>query len=96
MTTEDLEKNNDNAIDEVFGKTPEDTMTPEEYYKEFHGRIVSYKGKIEGYVAGFVEHYLILGFDDERGYIKEFSPQVVYDKGYKSYRFSKMKNVVPF
>lgn len=70
--------------------------TPEEYYKNFKGKFISYKGKMEGKVAGYIEHYLIIGFDDERGCIKSFSPQMVYDKDYKSYRFSKMKNITPF
>lgn len=77
-------------------KTDEETMTPQEYYEAFRGKFVSYKGKMNGKVAGYVEHYLIIGFDDERGCIKSFSPQVVYDKNYKSYRFSKMKNIIPF
>ena len=79
-----------------FEKMPEETMTPEEYYENFKGKFVSYKGKMDGKVAGYVEHYLIIGFDDERGCIKSFSPQVTYDKDYKSYRFSKMKNLTPF
>ena len=37
-----------------------------------------------------------IGFNDEIGCIKSFSSHVVYDKGYKSYRFSKMKHIVPF
>ena len=82
--------------DMPFEKTPEETMTPEEYYENFKGKFVSHKGKMDGKVAGYVEHYLIIGFDDERGCIKSFSPQVVYDKDYKSYRFSKMKNITPF
>lgn len=82
--------------DMLFEKTPEETMTAEEYYENFKGKFVSYKGKMDGKVAGYVEHYLIIGFDDERGCIKSFSPQVAYDKGYKSYRFSKMKNITPF
>lgn len=77
-------------------KTNEETMTPKEYYEAFKGKFISYKDKMNGKVAGYVEHYLIIGFNDEIGCIKSFSPQVVYDKGYKSYRFSKMKNIVPF
>lgn len=79
-----------------FKKTPEETMTPEEYYENFKGKFVSYDGKMDGKVAGYFEDYLIIGFDDECGCIKSFSPQVVYDKDYKSYRFSKMKNITPF
>ena len=83
--------------DELIKDLPfEETMTPEEYYANFKGKFVSYKSKMDGKVAGYVEHYLIIGFDDERGCIKSFSPQVTYDKDYKSYRFSKMKNITPF
>ena len=76
--------------------TDEEVMTPKEYYNKYKGKFISYKGKLNGYIAGYVEHYLIIGFRGSNGCIKEFSPQVTYDKGYKSYRFSKMKNIVPF
>lgn len=76
--------------------TDEEVMTPKEYYAKYKGKFISYKGKLNGYVAGYVEHYLIIGFRDSNGCIKQFSPHVVYDKDYKSYRFSKMKNIIPF
>lgn len=76
--------------------TDEEILTPQEYYNKHKGEFVSYKGVLNGEVAGYVEHYIIIGFDDERGCIKTFSPQVVYNKRYKSYRFAKLKNITPF
>lgn len=91
-----IEQSDDIIKNDIFDMTDEESMTPKEYYDKYKGQTVSYKGILNGNVAGYVEHYLIIGFIDEIGCIKSFSSHVVYDKGYKSYRFSKMKHIVPF
>lgn len=62
------------------------------YYKN-RGKTVTYKDILVGKVAGYVKHYVIIGFDHDNGCIKEFSDHVTYDKGYPSYRFSKLKHL---
>ena len=91
-----IEQSDDIIKNDIFDMTYEESMTPKEYYDKYKGQTVSYKGMLNGNVAGYVERYLIIGFNDEIGCINSFSSHVVYDKGYKSYRFSKMKHIVPF
>lgn len=70
-------------------------MTLKEIYEQHHGKVACYKGKkIGAFLAGYCgDKYLILGFKDETGYIRKFTPNVVVDDGYVSYRFAKEKYV---
>lgn len=69
------------------------TMSCEEYYQLNKGKKVTYKDQMLGYVAGFLEHYIIIGFIDDRGCIKSFSDRITYDTTYPSYRLSKLKHL---
>ena len=41
------------------------------------------------FLAGYCgDKYLILGFKDETGWIRKFTPNVVVDNGYVSYRIA--------
>ena len=72
-------------------------MTPKEFFGEYRGKPVLYKGKnIGAYVAGYVcEKYIILGFHDYTGCILRFTARVNKTLGgvYTSYRFAKLKYV---
>lgn len=52
-----------------------------------------YKNSVEAYIAGYLEHYIILGFTDNRGCIKSFNDHVEYDTSFVSYRLSKLKHI---
>lgn len=66
-------------------------MTLKEIYEQHHGKVACYKGEeIGAFLAGYCgDKYLILGFKDETGCIRQFTPNVVVDNGYVSYRFAK-------
>lgn len=45
--------------------------------------------EIGAYLAGYCgDKYLILGFKNETGWIRKFTPNVVVDNGYVSYRLA--------
>nr|DAN89345.1 MAG TPA: hypothetical protein [Caudoviricetes sp.] len=65
-------------------------MTLKEIYEQHHGKVACYKGEeIGAFLAGYCgDKYLILGFKDETGWIRKFTPNVVVDNGYVSYRIA--------
>ena len=60
-----IEQSDDIIKNDIFDMTDEESMTPKEYYDKYKGQTVSYKGMLNGNVAGYVEHYLIIGFINE-------------------------------
>ena len=68
-------------------------MTPKEFFGEYRGKPVLYKGKnIGAYVAWYVEEkYIIIGFYDDKGCILVFNTDVNVEEVYESYRFAKLK-----
>lgn len=73
-------------MEQIFDST-------KDFYNLNKNKPCLYKNTMKGFVAGYVEHYIIIGFDDEQGCIKSFSPHVLYTTSYKSYRFSKLKHI---
>lgn len=68
--------------------------TTKDFYNSNKNKTCLYKNTMKGVVAGYVEHYIIIGFNNEQGCIKSFSSHVTYDSSYKSYRFSKLKHII--
>lgn len=67
--------------------------TAKAFYERNKGKLCYYKHSMVGFVAGYVEHYVIIGFPDKQGCIKSFSNHIKYDSSYQSYRFSKLNNI---
>ena len=63
------------------------------FYEMYKNDECSYKNAINGYIAGYLEHYIIIGFTDNRGCIKSFNDHVTYDTSFVSYRLSKLKHI---
>lgn len=63
------------------------------FYEMYKNNQCSYKNAINGYIAGYLEHYIIIGFTDNRGCIKSFNDHVTYDTSFVSYRLSKLKHI---
>lgn len=66
----------------------------EKFATQLHGKEVIYKEHLLATVVGYQNSWILLGFNDLYGCVKEFSPQVNYIKGYKSYRFAKMEDII--
>lgn len=67
--------------------------TAKAFYERNKGKSCLYKRSMNGFVAGYVEHYVIIGFTDKQGCIKSFSDHVEYDSSYESYHFSKLNHI---
>ena len=78
----------------AFGKRGNNIMSCREFYEKFANHACTYKHLMYGFVAGYVENYVIIGFKNSDGCIKEFSDHVIYDKdNFQSFRFSKLKHI---
>lgn len=76
------------------GKRKNKIMSCREFYEKFANHACTYKHSMYGFVAGYVENYVIIGFKNSDGCIKEFSDHVIYDKdNFQSFRFSKLKHI---
>lgn len=69
--------------------------TPASLYMKYKNTPFIYKKDSTMWMlAGYANHYAILGSNDDIGCIKQFNDsKVVYEPGYKSYRFAKIKNI---
>lgn len=72
------------------GDSSEDVL--ENYLKNNLGKECEYLGK-RWIICGKTERFIILGSDTENGIIKEFSDNVMYRKGFKSYEIGHIKNL---
>lgn len=72
------------------GDSSEDVL--ENYLKDNLGKECEYLGK-RWIICGKTERFIILGSDTENGIIKEFSDNVMYRKGFKSYEIGHIKNL---
>lgn len=61
-----------------------------EFIKENLGKRCEYQGK-EWIICGMTDQLPILGSESENGSIKEFSDNIIYRKGFKSYELAKPK-----
>lgn len=56
-------------------------------YEEYHDVPCTYNFT-EGYIAGYKDEWLIIGFRHTLGCIAKFTDQVTYNDAYSSYRFA--------
>lgn len=54
----------------------------EKFAKKLEGKEIIYKNHILATVAGYQGSWIILGFNDLSGCIKEFSPHIKYVRGF--------------
>lgn len=66
----------------------------EKFAKKLEGKEIIYKNHILATVAGYQGSWIILGFNDLSGCIKEFSPHIKYVRGFKSYRFARIEDIL--
>lgn len=66
----------------------------EKFAKNLNGKEVIYKNHILATIVGYQGSWIILGFNDLSGCIKEFSLHIKYIEGFKSYRFAKMEDIL--
>ena len=57
------------------------------FYEEYRGVPCSYKFT-NGFIAGYKDEWLIIGYRSDVGCIATFTDHVVYDNSYMSYRFA--------
>ena len=80
---------------ETFFRKNEFTKV-KEFSEKYKDRTVLYKNHVRSTLVGYTGTWILLGFNDNYGCVKEFSDHIQYIKGFKSYRFAKLKDVKPF